>query len=178
MILRKSLEISTMLFAGIKYIEHLQKEVLFIYRIFMENSFNLLQKENLILSFLKRKIKIFKNFKNSNYNSNFPLLHGLGYLKSSESTSIFKITYQLLPTDKKKYQQGWKVKKSLFSVHKTACATELIWKVMNNFAITVWLMFGKVNVPIVEPEFNAVTVTPKNRNYAEIQRLKPRKEKL
>ena len=49
---------------------------------------------------------------------------------------------------------------------------------MSNSAITVWLMFGKVNVPIVEPEFNAVTVTPKNRNYAEIQRLKPRKEKL
>ena len=95
-----------MLFAGIKFIGHLQKEVLFIYRIFMENSFSLLLKENLILSFLKRKIKIFKNFKNFNYNLNFLLLHGLGYLKNSGSTSIFKIMYLHLPTDKKKYQQG------------------------------------------------------------------------
>mgnify|MGYP006876297915 CR=1 FL=1 len=39
-------------------------------------------------------------------------------------------------------------------------------------------MFGKVNAPIVEEEFNAVTVTLKNRNYAEILRLKTRKEKL
>lgn len=49
---------------------------------------------------------------------------------------------------------------------------------MSNFAITVWLMFGKVNVPIVGQEFSVVTLTPKNKNYAEIQRLKPRKEKL
>jgi len=39
-------------------------------------------------------------------------------------------------------------------------------------------MFGKVNAPIVEQEFSVVTVTLKNKNYAEILRLKPRKEKL
>lgn len=94
-----------MLFAGIKFIEHLPKEVLFIYRIFMTNSFKLLQKENLILSFLKKKIKIFKNFKNFNFNSNFQPLHGLGFLKSSDNMSIFKIMYRPLPTEQKKYQQ-------------------------------------------------------------------------
>ena len=34
-----------------------QKELLFIYRIFMESSFNSLPKENLYPSFIKRKIK-------------------------------------------------------------------------------------------------------------------------
>lgn len=143
----------------------------------MENSFNLLLKENLILSFLKRKIKIFKNFKNFNYNSNSRPLHGLGYPKNSDNMSIFKIMYPLLLIGKKKSQQGWKVKKLPFNVHKIVYATEQIWKVMKNFVITAWQMFGKVNVPIVEQGFNAVILILKNKNYAEIQRSKIRKER-
>lgn len=40
------------------------EEVLFIYQIFMENFFNLFPSANLLPSFMKRKIKIFKNSKN------------------------------------------------------------------------------------------------------------------
>lgn len=49
---------------------------------------------------------------------------------------------------------------------------------MNSFAITIWRMFGKVNVPIVWQEFNVVMLILKNKINAEIQRSKRRKEKL
>lgn len=38
-------------------------------------------------------------------------------------------------------------------------------------------MCGKVNVPIARQEFNAAIVTHKNKNYAEIHRLRIKKEK-
>lgn len=94
-----------MLSVGIKFIGLLRKELLFIYRIFMENSFSLLLKGNLILSFLKRKIKIFKNLKNFNFSSNYTPPHGLGYPKSSGNMNIWMIMSPLLPTGQKTYKQ-------------------------------------------------------------------------
>lgn len=144
----------------------------------MENSFKLLLNENLFLSFLKRKIKIFKNSKNFNCNSNFPLLHGHGYLKSSDNMNILMTTYQHLPIENKKFKTDSKAKKFQFNVLKIVYATDKTLKTMNNFVIIVWLMYGKVNVQIVEQEFNVATVILRNKSYAEILKSKTKKEKL
>lgn len=116
-------KILQMLLHGIKFIEHPQKEVLFIYQIFMLNLFSLLLNVNLFLSFLKRKIKIFKSSPNSNSNSNSQPPLGHGYLKSFANMNLFKNTFLLLQIDPRSLKTGSKVKSSLFNALKIVFVT-------------------------------------------------------
>ena len=122
----KSSRISPKSQLGIKFIVPGPKEVLSIYQIFMENSFNLLPKRNLLASFMKRKIKIFKNFKNQNFNANYLSTLGRLFLKSSDSMNLFRLTYRLQQIELKKLKQGSKVKRFQWNAQKIVFVTNRI----------------------------------------------------
>jgi hypothetical protein len=162
---------------GIKFIALHRNEVLFIYRIFMENLFSWLLNANLFPSFLKRKIKIFKNLINLNSSLSYPPPVGLGSHTNLENTNPSKNMSPPPQTERKSFKIDWKVKRSLLNVLKIAYATVRIWKVMNNFAVTVWPMYGKVSARIVCRESNVVIVTQRKQGYAEIHKSRTREGK-